>query len=86
VFGVDDAAIGALKRGVCWSDAEPAGPVGLQWKRKRLTVEQVVEIKRLLKRDGLRYREIGNRFNVSKKAIQLINAGITWGSVQSPGD
>ena len=57
---------------------------GRDWKRtdgrKKLTVEQVKEIKMLFK-TALTNKEIGERFGVTEQAISLIRKNINWKNV-----
>lgn len=45
---------------------------------QKLTIEQVKEIKKLLKTTTLNQTDIGNLFNVSQNAISDINTGYCW--------
>lgn len=53
-----------------------------QW-RSVLTDELVVQIRALNKNEGIGYRRISKRLNVSYQAVQGVLYGITWKHIQS---
>lgn len=74
-----------VERGVNSSIRNNKGQGELNHEAK-LTKEQVVEICELLVNTNLSYKEICNRFNITKSAISLIKNQKTWKEITSQYD
>lgn len=50
---------------------------------RKLTNEQIIEIKELIKNNEITFQEIAMQFNVSDGLISMINSGTAWSSIGS---
>jgi transposase len=90
MFGVSDGYAGQIAKrerrlGIGETPNRPTGIKGYRGstnKSAKLTEEQVIEIKRMLKQ-GIKSSEIAKRFNVSFQLISRIKLGKNWGWLQN---
>ncbi|MBE2919373.1 helix-turn-helix domain-containing protein [Anoxybacillus flavithermus] len=77
IFGVSYRTISAIKNGIIWSNV---GDEIKAKKRKKLSIEDVIEIKKMIK-DGFGNKEIAEKFGVSRSTISCIRTGVNWSEV-----
>ena len=82
-FNVGIRTISEINSGKRWNHVEGIGTkIRIARCAKKLNTEQVERIKKLLS-DGVNCAEIGERFGVSRRAIQHIQQGKSWSSAET---
>lgn len=83
LFNITEATIGRIKRGERWLDIgeDISNIKNKKLSNNKLTKNDVIEIKSLLKEDVLTQNEISRKFNVSRATIAKIKSGETWDDV-----
>lgn len=76
VFGITDGAVWRIKVGQTWSHVTGIKYAGA--KQKRLSEEEVREIKKLLKEGTMIQEDIAKLFGVTRRAIGKIKTGQNW--------
>lgn len=85
-YGVTQATIGRVVRGVCWTHVEtPAGPPppavparGERVNTARLTAESVRAIRSAAATGPVSHRQMAARYGVSTSAIDRVISGQSW--------
>lgn len=80
MFNVTNEVISSIKRGRSWINIEEDISTIKYWNAKKLTKDDVLEIKQLIK-SKIAYDEIAKKFNVASITIEQIKSGITWKDV-----
>jgi group I intron endonuclease len=81
MFNVTHSTVGAIKRRKIWKDIPTEENIIYNAKIK-LTVNDVIEIKKLLKTTNLSLKEIASKYNVNDETIRTIKTGETWKNVK----
>lgn len=80
IYGVSKSVINSIRKGKTWKCI--GEDISNEKIIRKLTEEEVIEIKYLLKDGTLSQQKIANKFNVSQGTIWRINAGEIWKDVK----
>lgn len=87
-FGIDHTQVSSIKRGVVWAHVIYDGEINPQIENKgsnchnsKLTEEQVIEIKTLLKEGKVSQAQLAKTYGVSGAVIFNIKNGLSWAHI-----
>jgi len=74
-YGVSQSTVCDIKSGRLWAHLGEGRPVPPRRKKRKLSLQQVLEIRR----DGRPHREIAASYGASPSAVSMIKSGKRWG-------